>query len=151
MVTEVVVAGKRSLEVTPVAPSRPPLVTIAVVLVYIGAVLAVVFGVLVVLTRYETADPTGRAAVTFTGIGIVLFGLLGLSVASGLSRGSRLSQRLVSLFAVLQIITYAVTLFTAGRLSGTQATGIVVAIAVLIALWMPRSRRWFRPAVPAAP
>ncbi|KHK99546.1 hypothetical protein LK09_02680 [Microbacterium mangrovi] len=131
-------------------PPRPPLVTAAVVLVYVGAMLAVVFGVLAVLSRYDTADPGRRTAITFTGIGIVLFGLLGLSVASGMSRGSRLSQRLVSLFAVLQIGAYAVTLFTAGRLSGTQWTGIVVATAVLIALWTPRSRRWFRRSVPAS-
>lgn len=123
---------------------RPALVTIAVILVYIGAVFAVVLGVLVILGRYGTADVGGRAAVTFTGIGIVLFGLLGISVASGLSRGSILSQRLTSLFAALQIVLYAATALLDARLGGSQVFGILIAGLVLIALWVPGSRRWFR-------
>ncbi len=125
---------------------RPPLVTAAVVLVYIGAVLAVVLGVLVVLGRYGATDAANRAAVTFIGIAIVLFGLFGISVASGLSRGSRLSQRLTSLFAVLQIVLYGVTALLDAHLGGTQIVGIVISAVVLVMLWVPRSRRWFRDA-----
>ncbi|AYF98211.1 hypothetical protein [Protaetiibacter intestinalis] len=130
-------------------PRRPVAVTLAVIVVYLGAILSVVLGVIVLLARYETDDDAERLVVSLLGIGIALFGLLGVSVASGLARGSRLSQWLLTLFAVSQLVLQGIAVTVDRAVDVVTAVAIGLEVLLLVALWLPTSRRYMRRSVPA--
>ena len=120
----------------PQAVSRPVPVTLAVVAVYLGGLASAMFGVLFLLSRYEVpADLV--VIVSLVGAGIILFGLLSVAAAAGLSRGSGLSRLFVTLLAAALIVLQAWTLALAREWSWWAAAQIVVYLLVLIALWAP--------------
>lgn len=130
-------------------PRRPRPVTAAVVLVYVVAIAGIVLGVLVLLARYATDDPGERLAISLVGIGIALFGLLCVSVASGLARGSRLSQVLITVFAGVELAMLGAGAIVDARLGVGTAAAMSAGVALVVLLWLPTSRRYFRRAVPA--
>lgn len=132
----------------PQAVSRPVPVTLAVVAVYLGGLASAMFGVLFLLSRYEVpADLV--VIVSLVGAGIILFGLLSVAAAAGLSRGSGLSRLFVTLLAAALIVLQAWTLALAREWSWWAAAQIVVYLLVLIALWAPPAGRFFRPVLHA--
>ena len=93
--------------------------------------------------RYEVpADLV--VIVSLVGAGIILFGLLSVAAAAGLSRGSGLSRLFVTLLAAALIVLQAWTLALAREWSWWAAAQIVVYLLVLIALWAPPAGRFFR-------
>lgn len=128
---------------TDAAPqTRPVLVTIVLVLVYLSGLANTGLGLLVLLSRYQvpTADVLG---VSLLGAGIILFGLLTLAVASAVGRGSRLARVAVTVYIVAQ---FALQLATIATTDWDAATIVPLAVSVfiVIVLWAPPGRGWFR-------
>ena len=134
--------------VHPQSVSRPAPVTIAVVLVYLGGLASAMFGILFLLSRYEVPAEL-ILSVSLVGAGIILFGLLSVAAAAGLARGSGLSRLFVSVLAAALIGLQAWSLALAREWSWWAAAQIVVYALVLVALWLPRANRFFRPVLSA--
>ncbi|MEL4318550.1 hypothetical protein WJX64_06005 [Leifsonia sp. YIM 134122] len=130
-------------------PRRPVGVTIAVVLIYVQAVLEVIAGTVLVLARYgvDPSDSGAVLAVTLLGCAVILFGLFLIAVASGIARGSRFSRWIVTALLALSLSANVVTLIVgAGEPWWTVIDGLI-AIAILLVLWTGRGRRYFRESV----
>ncbi len=122
---------------------RPLPVTVAVVLVTIGALLSVTTGVLVLLSRYQVpADAV--LPVSLLGSATALLGLLTLALAAGIARGSRLARVLVTILVALEIATHVLTIVTTDGWDVTSLIDLAVAAIVLLAVWVPPGARHFR-------
>ena len=141
--------GTRALAAHPVerAP-RPVGVAIAVVLVYLGGLASALFGLLFLLSRYDVAEGE-VVAVSLIGSGIMLFGLLSVAAASGLGRGSGLSRVFVTALAAILMALQVWSLIETHDFSGWSIAQIVLHVAVIAALWLPPSGRFFRPVLHA--
>ncbi|WP_314854259.1 HAD-IC family P-type ATPase [uncultured Microbacterium sp.] len=128
--------------------ARPVPVTIAVVLVYLGGLASAMFGVLFLLSRYDVASDL-VLTVSLVGAGIILFGLLSVAAAAGLSRASGLSRLFVTLVGAVLIVLQGWTLVLAREWSWWATAQIVLYLLVLAALWAPRARGFFRPVLHA--
>lgn len=119
--------------------SRPALVTVVAVIVYINALVSIVGGVilLVAATTPEVQGSTGGAGLAIgTGIITMLLGLITLFVARGLFSGSNLSRGII---AVIQLFSAANALFN--LLRGDMTVGVVNLVLALIVLGILYSRR----------
>ena len=128
---------------TDAAPrTRPVLVTVVLVLVYLSGLANAGLGLLVLLSRYQVADDD-VLAVSLLGAGIILFGLLTLAVASAVGRGSRLARVAVTIYIGTQ---FALQLATIATTDWDAATIVPLAVGafIVIALWAPPGSRWFR-------
>jgi len=145
----------------PRAATPPVPVIVVVVLVYLGAIVSVGLGVLVILARYEVNSDEILFTSLF-GAGTTLFGLLTLATAAGVGRGSGLSRLLVSvsLGAVLALTVLAI--IVSDRWDGWGIALAVVVTAAVVVLWIPPASRFFvplrqssmtapTPSIPAAP
>ncbi len=141
--------GTHTLAAHPVerAP-RPVGVAIAVVLVYLGGLASALFGLLFLLSRYDVAEGE-VVAVSLIGSGIMLFGLLSVAAASGLGRGSGLSRVFVTALAAILMGLQVWSLIETHDFSGWSIAQIVLHAAVIAALWLPPSGRFFRPVLHA--
>ncbi len=138
-------------------PRPPKRVIVVVVLTYIVGVLDILFGILLILLRY---DDVVRAdgdtyAVTLWGAAVILLGLLTIAMASGLTRG-RNSARLfvtvlLSISLVLSIVDVVANPTDASSWWSFGIGGVLSAL-VILALWAGRSAEFFRRsrALPAA-
>ena len=117
--------------------------TIVAVIAYGGAVLAVLLGTVVLLSRYGADDVPEVRVISLTGAGLVLLGLLALSAAAGLRRGSGLSRLLVTIWFALLFALNAVVLIGSDDWDGVAAAVAVVAAAVIVLLWTPPASRMF--------
>ncbi|MCJ1708379.1 hypothetical protein [Microbacterium sp. VKM Ac-2923] len=134
---------------TTVETRRPAVVTAAVVLVYIGGFANTALGILVLLSRYGVTDDL-VLPVSLVGAATILLGLLTVAGGSSLARGSGLARALLTGYlvtiAALQGLALALT-----ELDPVLVVGVVAAVAVIVAVWVPPSaRRYFRREVPAA-
>ncbi|MBZ4487944.1 hypothetical protein LQ938_12330 [Microbacterium sp. cx-55] len=121
---------------------RPLLVTIVVVLVTLSGLANTALGILILLSRYDVpADDV--LSVSLIGIGIILFGLLTLAVASGMARGSRLSRLLLTLYLAAELVLHAVAIATSDAWDAVSTAQIVVQVALLVIVWIPPASRWF--------
>lgn len=121
---------------------RPVLVTIVVVLVSLSGLANTALGILILLSRYDvTSDEV--LPVSLIGIGIVLFGLLTLAVASGMARGSRLSRLLLTLYLAAELILHVAAIVTTDAWDAVSVAQITVQAALLIVVWTPPASRWF--------
>ncbi len=123
-------------------------VTIAVALIYIAGIGGAMFGVLFLLARYGV-EASEAVAVSFVGVGIILFGLLSVAAASGLRRGSGLSRLFITALAGVLIVLQGVSLTSAHAWSWWSFGEIVLYAAVIVALWAPPAGRFFRPVLRA--
>jgi hypothetical protein len=125
------------------------LVTVVVVLVTLSGLGNTALGVLMLLSRYDVpADEV--LTVSLVGVGVILFGLLTLAVASGLARGSRLSRVLLTLYLAAEFVLHAVVVFASDTWDTTSTVQLAVQAAVLALVWAPpSSRRWFTSRAPA--
>jgi len=112
-------------------------VTVVAVLAYGGALLAVGLGILILLSRYEvTGDLEVRFASTI-GASLVLLGLLVLSAAAGLRRGSGLSRILVTIWFTALVALNLFVLVASNRWDWGTAIAAAVAAVVVVLLWTP--------------
>ena len=110
--------------------------TIAVVLVYISGVASVAMGTLILLSRYRV-EPAQVLPVSLLGAAVILFGLLTLAVASGVSRGRRLARLLLTIYVAVQVTLHIVTIVSTESWDWSAATEMVVDAFIVIALWAP--------------
>jgi holin-like protein len=128
---------------TDAAPrTRPVLVTVVLVFVYLSGLANTGLGLLVLLSRYQV-DADAVLGVSLLGSGIILFGLLTLAVASAVGRGSRLARVAVTVYIVAQ---FALQFATIATTDWDAATIVPLAVGafIVIAMWVPPGRRWFR-------
>jgi CDP-diglyceride synthetase len=124
-------------------------VTIAVVAVYISAFANVLLGILILLSRYQVAR-ADVLPVSLLGAAVILFGLLLVAVASGLSRGSRLSRVLATVYLGILIALNAATIATTDGWDWSTAVQLAVQLIVVVLLWAPPGSRRFARDRPAA-
>lgn len=137
-------------EATAPAPRRPVVVTIAIVLIYLTALVSVAVGIVVLLSRYQVPDGD-VLFVSLLGAGVILLGLLTIALASGLSRGSRFSRALITVYLVISIGLHITTIVTTEVWDWSAAAGAVLDVLILAALWLPPGSRFYaRPAVAAS-
>lgn len=125
------------------ATPRPAVVTLAVVLVYIGGFANTSLGILILLARYEVPDDE-VLAVSLVGAATILLGLLTVAGASSLARGSRLARVLLTAYLAVLGVLQGLSLALTDR-DLAVIIPLVATIAVIAAVWIPpTSRRYFR-------
>lgn len=127
---------------------RPLPVGIAVVLVFLGGLASALFGLLFLLSRYAVSGAE-VVQVSLVGAGIMLFGLLSVAAAAGLSRGSGLSRVFVTVLAAVLIGLQLWSLIVDHDFDGWSLAQIAVHAAVLVGLLAPPAGRFFRPVLRA--
>lgn len=140
--------GSAAVATHPSAPQRPVTVSTAVVLVYLGGIASAMFGLLFLLVRYEV-DRSESLAVTYAGIAIMLFGLLAMAAARGLSLGSGLSRVFVTVLAGLLIAVQVWSVVIDDDWATWTLAQIVAYAFIVVALWTPPGLRFFRPVLQA--
>lgn len=127
------------------ANRRPAAVTVVIVLLYAAAVFDIVIGIVAVFLRYAIpeAEAEPRLLVSLTGAAMILMGLVTVGFASGLSRGSRFSQRAVGVLLVLGMVLDAVLLILDPRDWTSLVVQLVVCAVVLPILFAGRGGRFF--------
>jgi len=125
---------------------RPLELLVIIALAYGVAYFSIVMGVLMAVARYATdfaQDPIGRFYATTIGAGLIVFGFLAISLASGIARGDRVARIvLTSSLSVLLLIVLWPVIFHSHAL-GYQWITVVVYAAILVIMWAPRSARFF--------
>ena len=134
--------SERVSEPTAPARRRPVTVTIAVVLVYISGVTTAAMGTLILLSRYRV-EPAQVLPVSLLGAAVILFGLLTLAVASGVSRGRRLARLLLTIYIGIQVTLHVVTIISTESWDWSALTEMAVDAFIVIALWAPPGSRYF--------
>lgn len=133
-------------------PKRPVILTVVLVLAYLSALVDVLVGVAIFLSRYDVPDDQ-VLLVTLMGSAVILLGLLQLAIAGGVGRGSHLSRILLTVFIgtllALDASTLAVDVYETGAWNVVAVADVVVEMFVIAAMWVPPGSRWFR-AVAAA-
>jgi hypothetical protein len=132
------------------ASRRPVAVTIAVVLIYLGGVMAAGVGILVLLSRYDVAADA-VLPVSLLGAGIILFGLLTLAVGGGVGRGSRGARAAVSAYLAALLSLLVVTVVATDSVDPIAVGQIAVAALIVGALWLPPGAAYFAAADVGAP
>ncbi|MDE0546082.1 hypothetical protein [Microbacterium sp. C7(2022)] len=130
------------------ARRRPVLLTIAVVIVYLSALGNVAIGVVVMLSRYDVAQPS-VLAVTLIGAAIVLLGLLIIAIASGLARGSHLSRVLVTVYVGILAVGHVATIVASDAWDWGAVVQLVAELFVVAVVWLPPGSRHFTRDEPA--
>ena len=130
-------------------PRPPKRVIVVVVLTYIVGILDILFGILLILLRYDDVVQADGDAywVSLWGAAMILLGLLTIAMASGLTRG-RNSARifvtvLLSISLLLSIIDVVVSPADASSWWSLGIGGVLSAL-VILALWAGRSAEFFR-------
>lgn len=127
----------------PDAPrKRPALLTIAIVLMYVSAFGNVALGILVLLSRYDV-DDSMVLTVSLLGAAIILFGLLLVAVASGVSRGSHLSRILATIYFGALAALNLVTIVTTSGWDWSAIVSLIIQAFVVVVLWVPPGARHF--------
>jgi hypothetical protein len=127
---------------------RPVGVTILVVLLWIQAVLQVIGGLVLIFARNDD-DILGQASLSssemlWLGIGAIIIGLITALIANAVGRGSGFARGVVAFFAILNLITGIVEIFSiSGHLIASGLMTILVAVVVLYILFGERGSREF--------
>jgi len=121
------------------------LVTIAVVLVYIGGLTSAAIGILILLSRYQV-ERAEVLPVSLLGAAIILFGLLTLAVASGVARGRRFARLLLTIYLAVAFTLHIVTIVSSDAWDWSAIVEMAADTFILVALWAPPGSRYFRDA-----
>jgi cation-transporting ATPase E len=143
LVSVAVGSGPRTAAVPAPSEAGSVVTTIVTVLGYVGAVLATGLGIVVMLARYEGESPEEVRAISLVGAGIVLLGLLVLSAAAGLRRGSGFSRLMVTIWFSLLTVLSALVLIASDRWDWGAAVAASISALVVILLWTPPATRTF--------
>lgn len=128
----------------PASSRSAGIVTSAVtVLGYLGALLATTLGVMVLLGRYDGESPEEVRIISLVGAGITLLGLLVLSAAAGLRRGSGFSRLLVTIWFAILVVLNVLVLASSDRWDWGAAVAAAVSATVIVLLWVPPASRTF--------
>jgi hypothetical protein len=126
--------------------SRPAELTVVVVLTYISAIVAIVFGVLLILARYgiPLSDGGVRGFVTIAGAVVVLVGFLLIAVASGIARGDKSARIISTVLLSLSAAVSIISVVTEPTDLWSQLVNAVIAAAAIAVMWTGRAARYFR-------
>lgn len=126
---------------------RPAGVTLIAVLIWLSGILNLIGGIILVVTRdnvdVERQLQTNSDTLLALGIVSIVIGLIILSVAGGIRRGSGFARAVVSLLLVLEI---ASAVYVIVKIPGHNTTSFVtggIAVVALLLLWGPRANRFF--------
>ena len=125
------------------ASSGSTITTVIAVLSYGGGLLATALGILVLLGRYDGDTDEQVRIISLVGASIVLLGLLVLSAAAGLRRGSGFSRLLVTIWFVLLLVLNGLVLIASDRWDWGTAIAAGVSAVVVVLLWTPPASRTF--------
>lgn len=126
--------GRLSTIMTAPAVRRPGLVTLLVVLIVIGGIVAVLAGIMAVIA-------TG----VIGGIIFIVVGLIYFAVAKGLSDGNGLSRIIVAVVSAVQLVLAIFTIISTDD-SNTRSSAIasgIFAVVILAILYSPTANRFF--------
>ncbi|WP_448811112.1 DUF7144 family membrane protein [Agromyces bauzanensis] len=134
-------------------PTRPLGVTIVAVLAILSGVFDIIGGIVLL------AQDNTTAAERFGGVGVlvavavvsIVLGAIMLLIAYGLLRGNAISRIAAT---VVQVISFAGSIWSAIAAPATLATEIVsalIALAILMLLWSGEATRFFRGLAPGEP
>lgn len=115
---------------------RPGLVTLLVALTVIGGIVAIVAGIVAMITTGSFLS---------AGIIFVVLGLIYLAVAKGLADGNSVSRAIVAVVSVLQIAYAIITIVTTDN-NGNRNSAIgsaVVGLIILLILFSPKANAFF--------
>jgi cation-transporting ATPase E len=119
------------------------LTTTVAVLAYCGGLLATALGLLVLLSRYEGATPEEVRAISLTGAAITLFGLLILTAAAGLRRGSGMARLFITIWFAGLFALNTTVLVMSDRWDWGTAASVTLSALVVALLWSPPVSRGF--------
>lgn len=127
---------------------RPFSVTLVMVLIWIGAVVSIVGGIILIV---EATDPAvladyGGNPNVVRGIGIfgILIGVIMGFVASGIGRGSQFARFIVTLVMILRIVGDIFIVAQYGtRFVWQIVFAVLWALLILFLLWNSRASRFF--------
>lgn len=116
---------------------RPASVSLVVFLIWLSALLSIIFGVWALVAASDIAQSTGTDALTIRIQGgfEIAIGLILALIASALSHGSRVARIIVSVVMLLDLIFGVLAAITAwGELNGY--VGLVSAVLAVFILWL---------------
>ena len=129
-------------------PDRPTRVSVAIALSWLAGVLDITAGIVFLLVSSD--DPllaelsVGSSGALATGVGLLVVGAITLAVGAMLSSGANGARGFVSALMGARIIVHAWAFVALMLIAATESVlGIVIAIAVLAALWSPKSNGFF--------
>lgn len=125
---------------------RPAEVTVVVVLSYAVGVLTLLFGILLILLRYEPdLQAEGLAfGVTLAGAITILFGFFTFALASLISRADRAARVILTVILALNIVWDVLIIVGSDASDLVALIDAVLVAAVIAVLWVGRAARFFR-------
>lgn len=132
----------------PADGSRPTRVSVAIALSWVAGVLDITAGIVFLLVSSDDALlaqlAVGSSGALATGIALLLVGAITLAVGAMLSSGANGARGFVSALMGARIIVHAWAFVALQLIAATESVaGIVIALAVLGALWSPKANTFF--------
>lgn len=133
-----------SAPVTDLGPPRPRGVTVIGVVAYVGGIVDIVGGsMLLVLATGAALLANPLPGGLFTAITVIIAGIIVVAVADGLMRGSGLARWIVTVVRGVSLITQIVALTAGGVALLVGIVSVVISAIVLGWLWIPAARDYF--------
>ncbi len=144
-----------AMTVNPVAalgPRRPRGVTVIGVVVYIGGIIDIIGGsMLLVLATGAALLANPVPGGILTAITVIIAGIIVVAVADGLMRGSAVARLIVTVVRGVSIIMHAIALTSGGVALLVGIVSLLISAIVLSWLWTPSARAYFTPPVKIPP
>ncbi len=127
-----------------VDPRRPGGVTVIGVLAYVGGIVDIIGGsMLLVLVTGAAIVQNPVPGGLLTAITIIIAGIVVVAVAGGLLRGSTLSRLIFTVVRVVSIVTQIIALSSGGIALFAGIVSVLISAIVLSWLWTPRANAYF--------
>lgn len=121
---------------------RPFGVTLVGVLIYINGFVDLIVGVLLIVLAAAGQVTQSVGGAWATGILLIVVGLIVLSVASGILRGSRTARTIIAIVEVVSIAANIYALVIGGQPAGTIVS-IIFSLVILGLLYSGRASAFF--------
>ncbi len=133
-----------SPSVPDLGPRRPRGVTVIGVVVYVGGIIDIVGGsMLLVLATGAALLANPVPGGLLTAITVIIAGIIVVAVADGLMHGSALARLVVTVARGISIIMQAVALSAGGVALLVGIVSLVISAIVLSWLWTPGANAYF--------
>lgn len=133
-----------SAAVPDLGPRRPRGVTVIGVVAYIGGIVDIVGGsMLLVLATGAALLASPLPGGLVTAITVIIAGIVVVAVADGLMRGSRLARWIVTVVRSVSIVTQVIALTAGGVALLVGIVSVLISVIVLSWLWTPRANAYF--------
>ncbi len=138
-------SGRMTQATSPtVDPRRPGGVTFIGILAYIGGIVDIIGGsMLLVLVTGAAIVQNPVPGGLFTAITIIVVGIVVVAVSGGLLRGSNLSRLIFTGVRVVSIVTQIIALTSGGIALFAGIVSVLISVIVLSWLWTPRANAYF--------